>query len=185
MAKYISNELADLIKAQGYAQGAVLEVQKEIDHVNQEIADLRYEIDRLNDVVNHLGVVGAPKRAHLAQLNKKIRKLAPNLDLTVIHPRTALRASRRWRYGQFNACLSRLIKAATGEVTTTEVLLRLAEELALPLTPEENYLRHRNGVRRQLSRWADLGLLERLHDPRKSFEGRWRFVRAAKPADPL
>lgn len=161
MALLISHDLARLIKARGYAQGRVTKAQS-------KAARLKVEIERLE-------LICIASRVKVVQLDQEIKRLAPKINAEEIRARAKVRP-RRWAYGALNGSLTRLLKEAAGELKTTDLVAWTAKELGISVASVEAYFRHHMAVLRQLDRWADLGLIERVHERNaRGIEGRWRW----------
>lgn len=162
MARYISYELSALIRGRTHAKGRVTKAQNRIDRLKREI-ELSEEGCRV-------------AQEEVDRLSAEIKRLAPNLDQNQIKATKKI-SPRRWRTGALNELLIRFLKEASGELRTSELMVMTARELGVPLTPQEYYDRHRDTIRRQLSRWASKGFIDRLNHPKpgEQEEARWRW----------
>lgn len=169
MALFISQKLTRVIRQFSYARGRVA-------RATNRIARLRQDIERSEQVRRS-------NQESADRLALEIKQLAPYIDLDKIRPTKPI-ATRKWKTGAMNALLIRSLKEAPGALRTTELMMIAARELGIPLTPQENYMRYQETIRRQLARWATMGFVERLHDytnPRIYGEGRWRWRHQGSP----
>lgn len=73
MAKYISRELANLIKARGYAQGALTRAER-------KAARLKLEVERLE-------LVAIAQKVRLGTLDREISRLTPKIEPSQVRSR--------------------------------------------------------------------------------------------------
>lgn len=165
MARYISQRLSNLFREHSYVKGRMVQAQR-------KLARLKREIEQSEEVCR-------ASQIEIDRLAGEIKILAPEIELDQVKATKKMKP-RRFRHGALNELLIRLLREASGELSTSQLMVMTAQELGVPLIPQENYNRHREAIRRQLAHWAVKGFVERLHSPTEKgnyIEGLWRWRR--------
>ncbi len=164
MAKYISAELARLIRSRAYASGALNKARREIAQLNHQLCELR---DKEEDLAARLSNINIELGRYSSINPARIRPIATNPHTSSI-PR-----------GVFTAELVRYMRQVKRPVSTYELEQYLLPVFGLsPRMAKERERLHRK-VRKCLRMISAKGAIRRLHDP-ESRDGKtvglWQWI---------
>jgi len=159
MARYISLDLARLIRDRAYTSG-------EVEKTARKAAALRVELASAE-------TLHSKATADLAEIDLQLRN-HPSIKPTRIRSIEGRVKHLKLAHGEFTREMVRYLRAANGPVSTSELRIHLSEVFGIEegTTPAEREWFRKKVVRR-LRHIADKGAVQRLHDPDANNIGFW------------
>lgn len=167
MAKYISNELARLIRKRAYTKGTLSWLDREESKSIADFVQLRQTIRNLRE----------KKRQTVAQLSVLDAEIARQADIDPDEIRGIRPTPHSGsRLGAIVRTIVRVLKDSPIPVATPDIVAVLVTELGWPYQTIEEREMARRKVVQPLRVLVKKGAVERLHDTTKNKIGLWQWV---------
>lgn len=167
MAKYISNELANLIRDRAYSKGDLVRLERE---ESEALAIFVHQRQRVRDIRQQRKVV----IARLGVLDAEITKQIP-VDPANIRPIRSTPKSGLKKGSIVSAIVQILVASQTG-VPTTDIVQALVSKFAWAYGNDSEKEIARRKVVQPLRVLVKKGAVQRLHDTTKNNIGVWLWV---------
>jgi hypothetical protein len=167
MAKYISNEVARLIRQRAYAKGALSSLDKEESKSLADFVQLRQALLKLRQKKKKA-------IAHIAKLDAEITKLLPVDPDDIRGIRHTPHSGAK--HGAIVRTIVRVLKNSSGPIQTPDIILIVVAELGWDFdTPDAREVARRRVIK-PLQVMAKKGVVTRLHDATENKVGAWKWV---------
>lgn len=178
MAKYISNELARIIREVAYSQGRtrkiyglITRLKNEQQRIEARLAALPAEIAEVEEALNFA-------LAEVEALRAEAKEKAPSLPLHDIRSIVPTPKTGTWEWGDLKREIIAVLKAANGKpLSTSQLMEHCAIRFGIVDQPLPNGgSKLRDAVGRPLRSLAVIGAVKRLPGPNPSAPAFWVWV---------
>jgi hypothetical protein len=166
MARYVSLELAGLIRLRAYAGGALTKAEKRTKYLREQLQIA--ETERQAAVSN------------IADLDAQLTKYR-SIDPADIRPIVSKPRRLDLHHGEFSAELIWLLREMKAPVSTQEIIAHVTDVFSIPMTTLADRERLRRKVTKRLQVMAKKGAIQPLHKLQDNQMGLWLWIDQGQP----